>query len=105
MINRKYKNDRVEEIQKLYRLRELINDEVLDKEYPDFKVTKEFKDKVKSGCVILTNCDARMRMGNFYTDEEYQKYREESLSRPLPGDENFDIKQKVKNNRLKILKK
>lgn len=32
-------------------------------------------------------CDARTRMGMFYTDEEKVNYIEESLSRPLPGGE------------------
>ena len=97
MINEKFKNAKIVELQKAFKLKELINEDVLDKDWPELKITQGFKEKVKSGCILLTDCDARMRMGKFYTDEEYQKYREESLSRPLPGDE-----IKTNGNSLKL---
>lgn len=36
---------------------------------------------------LQTECPVRIRIGKFYTDEEYEQRREEVLSRPLPGEE------------------
>lgn len=51
------------------------------------KITDKTKEDVLSHPEKYTDCDARIRLGKFYTDEEYERYVEESLSRPLPGEE------------------
>ncbi|MBO4246180.1 MAG: hypothetical protein J5892_05550 [Bacilli bacterium] len=84
MINKKLANDRVLELQRLYRLREYINNEVINKDYPDFKVTDKTKEDVFIHPGAYLNCDSRIRMGKFYTDQEYKNYKKRVLSRPLP---------------------
>ena len=84
MIRRNLANDRVLELQKLYRLKSLIKDEIIDKDYQDFKVTKQTKEDIFMHPGAYLNCSARIRMGKFYTDQEYEDYKKRVLNRPLP---------------------
>lgn len=84
MINSKYSNDRVEECQRLFRLREKINDDVINAEWPEFKVSNSIREAVKTNPRVALGCDARIRMGKFYTDEEYEEHKKKSLKRQLP---------------------
>ena len=58
--------------------------ELLDFDPPDFKATEELRENIKANPRIALGCDARIRMGKFYTDEEYEEYRKKSLERKLP---------------------
>lgn len=57
----------------------------LFEEFPEFKVTEETRKDVIENPQKYSGCDIRIRMGKFYTDEEYQRKIEEGLSRELPG--------------------
>ena len=57
----------------------------LFEDFPEFKVTEEIRNDVIQNPQKYSKCDVRIRMGKFYTDEEYQRKIEESLSRELPG--------------------
>ena len=57
----------------------------LFEDFPEFKVTEETRKDVIKNPQKYSSCGARIRMGNFYTDEEYQKKIEERLNRELPG--------------------
>jgi len=59
----------------------------LFEDFPEFKVTEETRKDVIENPQKYSSCDVRIRMGKFYTDEEYEKRVEEVLSRPLPGEE------------------
>lgn len=60
---------------------------ILFKDYSESHITEEVREGVLEHPERYTGCDARTRMGMFYTDEEKVNYIEESLSRPLPGGE------------------
>ena len=62
-------------------------EEVLFKDFPQLHITEETKKDVLQHPERYVNCDARTRMSMFYTDEEREKYIEDSLSRHLPGGE------------------
>ena len=74
--------------------RGIFNKKVIFADYPEFKITEETRGKVIENPLRHLNCPPRIRMGKFYTDEEYQKYIEESLKRPLPGDNQSSRKRK-----------
>ena len=59
----------------------------LFKDFSEFKVIEETRKDVMENPQKYFSYDARIRMGKFYTDEEYEKRVEEVLSRPLPGEE------------------
>lgn len=61
--------------------------EVLFTSYPPLKITEETRRAVLEHPELHSRCSIRVRMGKFYTDEEYEQRREEVLSKPLPGDE------------------
>ena len=62
-------------------------EDVLFKDFPQLHITEETKKDVLQHPERYVNCDARTRMSMFYTDEEREKYIEDSLSRHLPGGE------------------
>ena len=76
-----------------------INEDILNKEFPPFQVTKATRKDVLENPEKYLNCSPRVRMGLFYLDEEYENYMTESLNKPLPGDD------KVKKHSLFNLKK
>lgn len=76
-----------------------IDIEILEKEFSDFHVTEDVKLSIKQSPKRYVNCDARIRMGLFYTDEEKQRYIEQSLSKPLPHD-NQGTKVKRKSSSI-----
>lgn len=62
-----------------------INEEILFADFKPIKITEEMRKDVLEHPEKYINCPPRIRMGKFYTDEEYERYIEESLNRPLPG--------------------
>ena len=64
------------------------NKDYLFVDFPEFKVTEKIKKDVAKKPQKYSNCDARIRMGKFYTDDEYQKKIDEGLNRKLPGQKN-----------------
>jgi hypothetical protein len=59
--------------------------EVLDIDFPEMRVTEESREAhIRYAKRVGTRGDVRMAMGLFYTDEEYQSFRDEVLARPLP---------------------
>ena len=67
-------------------------------DFPKFKVTEATREDVKKNPLKYSNCDIRIRMGNFYTDEEYQRRFDEELSKELPGSKTL-CKKRRKNHR------
>ena len=57
----------------------------LFEDFSEFKVTEETRKDVIANPQKYSGCDVRIRMGKFYTDEEYQRKIEEGLGRGLPG--------------------
>lgn len=57
----------------------------LFEDFPEFKVTEQTRKDVIANPQKYSSYDVRIRMGKFYTDEEYQRKIEEGLSRELPG--------------------
>ena len=64
-----------------------INEDIMNKEFPPFKVTEATRKDVLENPGRYINCPPRVRMGLFYLDEEYENYVTESLKKPLPGEE------------------
>ena len=62
-------------------------DDVLFEDVEPVKITKETRQHVLEHPELYSSCPARIRNGQFYTDEEYEQYVEESLNKPLPGEE------------------
>ncbi len=60
---------------------------ILEQDFPKLEITEKTREDVLNNPEKYTSCDARIRMGKFYTDEEYEKYIESSLNRPLPSEE------------------
>ena len=60
---------------------------ILDEPFPEFHVTEKTREDVLNHPELYTSCPPRIAQGKFYTDEEYEQYVQEILSRPLPGSE------------------
>ena len=72
--------------------------------FTDFKpvsITEKMKEDIKKNPGKYTSCPVRIREGMFYTDEELDRYIEESLKRPLPGDEKPKTFVKKRKSRIK----
>lgn len=72
--------------------------------FTDFKpvsITEKMKEDIKKNPGKYIDCPVRIREGKFYTDEELDKYIEESLKRPLPGDEKSKTFVKKSKSRIK----
>ena len=67
--------------------------DILFQDFTNLKITQETKENVMKHSNYVF--DVRTRMGKFYTDEEKQKYIEESLKRPLPGDEGPTLLKRI----------
>ena len=61
--------------------------EKLFEDFQKLHITKEIKNDVLNHPERYINCDIRVKMGRFYTDDEYEKYINKSLNRLLPGKE------------------
>ena len=68
----------------------------LYKNFKPIKVTEALREEILNNPLKYSNCESRIRMGLFYTDDEKEKYIEESLERPLPGDK-IKCKKLIKN--------
>lgn len=64
-----------------------IDKKILFEDYKIFKITEETRKNVLKHSDIHTSCPLKIRMGKFYTDDEYKQKAEESLNRQLPGEE------------------
>ena len=62
-----------------------FNREIIDMNYPPLKITEETRRKVLENPRWHLNCPVRIRMGKFYTDEEWEKRENKVLSMKLPG--------------------
>lgn len=62
-------------------------EDILFEDIKPIKVTEETRQHVLDHPELYASCPARIRNGQFYTDEEYEQHVEESLNRPLPGEE------------------
>ncbi len=74
-----------------------MNKIYLDKDYKKFKITQKTKKDIINSPKEYMNCDVRIRMGLFYTDEEKEEYIKKSLSKPLPGNNPSNEKIKIKS--------
>jgi len=71
--------------------------------FTDFKpvsITEKMKEDIKKNPGKYIDCPVRIREGKFYTDEELDRYIEESLKRPLPGDEKPKTFVKKRKSRI-----
>ena len=66
--------------------------DMLFKDFKPIEITKKLKKDVLKNSTKYRNCPSRIKMGLFYTDEEYEKYIQKSLKRPLPGEDNITKK-------------
>ena len=57
---------------------------VISRPFPKLKVTKKLRDDIKAHPLSYYNCDVRIRLGLFYTEEEWDKTRDKILSKKLP---------------------
>lgn len=64
-------------------------------DFPDFKVSEETRNDVIKHPQKYSDCDIRVSMGKFYTDEEYQKRLNDGLNRELSGRKKL-CKRKIK---------
>ena len=62
-------------------------EDILFEDIKPTKITEETRQHVLDHPELYASCPARIRNGQFYTDEEYEQHVEESLNRPLPGEE------------------
>ena len=62
-----------------------INRDIIFMDYPPLKITEETRKKVIENPMSHSNCPVRIRMGKFYTDEEWEKRENKVLSMKLPG--------------------
>ena len=76
-----------------------INQEILFADFKPIKITEEMRKDVLEHPEKNINCPPRIRMGKFYTDEEYERYIEESLNRTLPGDKKNEKKHVLKRRK------
>lgn len=76
-----------------------INEEILFADFRPIKITEEMRKDVLEHPERYINCPPRIRMGKFYTDEEYERYIEEGLNRTLPGDEKNEKKHVLKRKK------
>lgn len=76
---------------------------IIEQDYSEFVVTEKTRQNTREHPEMYTGCSARVRMGKFYTTEEYEKYVQESLSRPLPSDvySKKSLKKVLGSSRLK----
>lgn len=63
-----------------------VNKDILFEDFEPMHITEEMRMYVLEHPEKYANCPPRIRMGNFYSDEEWERYVEESLNKPLPGD-------------------
>ena len=56
---------------------------ILNADLPNYKVTEETRKTAKRNALRYRS-SVRLAMGNIYTDEEFEAYREKVLSTPLP---------------------
>ena len=62
-----------------------INKDIIFMDFKPIKITEETRKYVIENPMKHLNCPPRIRMGKFYTDEEWKAYVKKSLKRPLPG--------------------
>ncbi len=75
--------------------------QILDYPFSGIQITEKIRRDVLEHPERYAKCDVRISSGYFYTDEEYEKYVQESLERVLPGCETKECKFVKK---IKIIK-
>lgn len=74
--------------------------EILSKPLSDIKITEETKKDILEHPEKYADSEARARRGLIYTDDEYERYVEETLNRPLPSEENHHkLVRRFKSNK------
>jgi hypothetical protein len=58
--------------------------ELIDTDFPEIKITDEVREATIAYATSHLTNDTRVATGRFYTDKEYQQYREKILLTPLP---------------------
>ncbi|MGN0966358.1 MAG: hypothetical protein ACI4OP_02015 [Candidatus Coprovivens sp.] len=72
---------------------------ILFQDFEPVKVTEATRQHVLDHPEKYQNCQPRIREGNFYTDDEYERRAEEVLSTPLPGEDDKGIAFTKKDKR------
>ena len=70
-----------------------INKDILFMDYPPLKITEETRKKVIENPKWHFNCPLGIRMGRFYTDEEWYKRSKKMSLVKLPGDKKLILKK------------
>ena len=70
-----------------------INKDIIFMDFKPIKITEETRKYVIENPMKHLNCPPRIRMGKFYTDEEWEAYVKKSLKRPLPGGKKLRFKR------------
>lgn len=58
--------------------------DIISRPFPSFTITDKLRDNIKSYPLRQQNCDVRIRLGLFYTEEEWEKKRNKILNKKLP---------------------
>lgn len=74
--------------------KDYINKDIIFMDFKPIKITEETRRYVIENPMKHMNCPVRIRMGKFYTDEEWEKRSKEVLSKRLPGDKRLIFKRK-----------
>ena len=72
---------------------------ILFQDFEPIQVTEATRQHVLDHPEMYQNCPPRIRQGQFYTDDEYERRAEEALSTPLPGAEDKGIAFTKKDKR------
>lgn len=83
-------NKEIEDIEKEIKNKSLTDEErkkqILEAPYKPLKITEETRQEVLEHPELHMGCSVRVKMGKFYTNDEYEQRREEVLNAPLLGD-------------------
>lgn len=76
-----------------------IDMDILEQDYKYLVITEETREQIKKNIEkyprFYVGAPVRIIMGKIYTDEEYEKRRDEVLSRELPGGEPEKVKESI----------
>ena len=75
---------------------------ILDYPFSKIQITEKTRNDVLEHPKRYAKCDVRISSGHFYTDEEYEKFIQESLERILPGCEEQECKFVKKIRTIKL---
>ena len=75
--------------------------EILETDYRNIIITNKTKENIIKHHKLNYRLPVKVFMGKFYTDDEYNKKRDNAFNTPLPGDEKGFQKVKKLFNRKK----